>query len=123
MDVNKNNIYWLIAFLFCQSSELIAMIFFLYTFDPAGVRVLQFDCSESFISQLQLRHPNNNALADLALAGHMFITTDLENDLGEFLAFFEGEAKVLEGFLNAEIAEVKPQGSQRGCVQFALPNS
>ena len=44
----------------------------------------------------------------------MFITTDQENDLGEFPAFFEGEAKVLEGFLNAEIAKVKPQGSQRG---------
>ncbi len=29
----------------------------------------------------------------------------------------------MRGFLNAEIAKVKPQGSQRGFVQFALPNS
>ena len=72
--------------------------------------------------------PSTNSTSNLNCTrrlrrGHIFITTDQENDLGEFLAFFEGEAKVLEGFLNAEIAEVKPQGSQRGFVQFALPNS
>ena len=126
MDVNKKNIFWLIAFLLCQPSELIAMIFCYRHLTPLGSgycnSIFPYPSCPNYKFDIQFKlhtatlrgrgiairficfhHiPITNSTSNLNCTrrlrrGHMFITIDLENDLGEFPAFVRGARLVAGG--------------------------